>query len=300
MYQYCYEFDSCLTRVDMLIAGYERSFSESTKYWRTRFLVLPTNEPQEAYAPSGERLSEEESRLLGIDKLAEIFGKHRWVDTTEHERPPPRFLPTWLEPSSCVLDEALVTQLELIHEQGPLKKKARSEKAFSSLNPGAVCKAIREADPPLIRDQRWYSMTTFTAFTGYDLVSWLVREFTDVSTREEAVGCGQRLIDQGLVEHYQHKHGFLDGHYFYHFKGEYAVPSTPRSRWWRSVSGEEKQGNFDIGSLRSPSGNKKRRLILSQQMILDVDPPPNRKSDQAEACGSCSIHPSITLTSERR
>jgi hypothetical protein len=268
----------------MLIAGYERSFSESIKYWRTRFLVLPGSDPQEGTAPTGERLTDEELRLQGIDKLAEIFGKHRWVDphsATDNSYPPPRFLPTWMDPSGCVLDQDLVTQLELIHEQGPLKKKARSDKAFNSLSHSAVCKAVRESDPPLLRDQRWYSTSIFTAFTGHDFVSWLVREFTDISTRDEAVQCGQRLIDEGVIEHYQRKHGFLDGHYFYHIVGENAVPSTPRSRWWRNVAGEDKDRS-DIRSSRSPEGNRKKRLILSQQMILDVDPPPNRRSDQAE------------------
>ena len=63
----------------MLVAGYERQFNESLRYWRTRFVVIPTLEPPQLdVGPYGEKLNEEETRLLGIDKLAELFSKLRW------------------------------------------------------------------------------------------------------------------------------------------------------------------------------------------------------------------------------
>jgi len=113
-------------------------------------------------------------------------------------------------------------------------------------------------------------------------VSWLVREFTDISTRDEAVQCGQRLLEQGVIEHFRRKHGFLDGHYFYQIVGETTLPNTPRSRWWRNAPGEDKEKASAIVSSPSPEAARKKRLILSQMMILDIDPPPNRKSERAE------------------
>ena len=65
-------------RLDMLVAGYEQQFNESLRYWRTRFVVIPTLEPP-TYTGSlgggvgGDRLNEEEVRILGIEKLMEIM-----------------------------------------------------------------------------------------------------------------------------------------------------------------------------------------------------------------------------------
>jgi hypothetical protein len=155
--------------MDMLIAGYERSLSDSMKYWRTRFIVLPSAEPTECISPTGETLNTEETRLLGIDKLAEIFGKYRWNDPNTKDRTlaAPRFLPTYLDPAACVMDESLISQLDTVHELGPLKKKPRSEKTIANLNLHSICKLMREAEPILIRDNRWHNSIIQSSFTGY-------------------------------------------------------------------------------------------------------------------------------------
>ncbi|KZT34721.1 hypothetical protein SISSUDRAFT_1072030 [Sistotremastrum suecicum HHB10207 ss-3] len=273
-------------RNDMLVAGYDRSLSENLKYWRTRFIVLPAYEPQESTAissangQSSDKLSPEEIRLLGIDKLAELFGKNRWMNPNDKDKPhfPPRILPTWLGPADCVLDETLVNQLNQLHEAGPLRKKAKSEKMIAESSPASIAKALHEEDPPLIKHNRWNGRSYASSFTGYELVSWLVREFKDISSREEATTKGKELMELGLFEHVKGLHGFLDGHYFYRLKGEHAVPSTPRARWWDRgrYAPEERPPNNEMGYQR-----KTKRIILTQQMILDVDQTV-RKSDQAE------------------
>jgi hypothetical protein len=71
---------------------------------------------------------------------------------------------------------------------------------------------------------------------------------------------------------------FEPRHYFYQLKGEYAVPMTPRG-WFRSrqAPGEEIAARpglqSGIAGLKnsSPRRNKKR-LILSQSMVIDIDP----------------------------
>ena len=67
-------------------------------------------------------------------------------------------------------------------------------------------------------------------------------------------------------------------HYFYRLRGEYAVPRTPKSgRGWgfrpviRHVSVEEK----DVPRVFYPGSTKvkpRKRLVLSQTLIIDVDP----------------------------
>ncbi|KAL6301620.1 hypothetical protein BKA93DRAFT_738346 [Sparassis latifolia] len=280
-------------RLDMLVAGYENQFSESLRYWRTRFVVIPTDETQfNNVGPMGEKMNDEEVRLLGIDKLAEMFSKARWQPREDRGKsiPPVRFLPTDLGPSSCVLDENLTAQLDEIHAAGPLRKKMKSEREISTMSLSAIAKAMREEDGVPIKDYRWHENKYANSFVGSDFVSWLVREFRDVSTREQGTEWGARLQEQGLFDHCRGTHGFLDGHYFYTLRGEYIVPMTPRGGWFRSarhVSGEESKTQ---SGLNSPSAAKpspfsgrrtKKRLIMSQSMVIDIDP--NKRSDQAES-----------------
>jgi DEP domain-containing protein 5 len=198
----------------MLVAGYERQFNESLRYWRTRFVVIPTVEPpQQNIGPSGEKLNEEETRLLGIDKLAEIFSKLRWQLPEEKGTvmPPVRFLPTTLGPSLSVLDESLLSQLDEIHAAGPLRKKMKSEREIAELPLSVIAKAMREEDGVPIKYYQWHRSRYPDSFTGYDFVSWLVREFRDVSSRGQGAEWGMKLQEQGLFDHCRGKHGFLDG-----------------------------------------------------------------------------------------
>ncbi|KAF8891283.1 hypothetical protein BD779DRAFT_1514381 [Infundibulicybe gibba] len=260
-------------RLDMLVAGYENNFNESLRYWRTRFIVIPTIEPPPlGIGPSGERLNEEESRILGIEKLAEQFTKLRWQPPDEkanHPAPPVRFLPTTLDPALSVLDEALMEQLDQIHE-AELRKKMKSEREIADTPLATIAKLMREEGGVPIKHYQWHRSQYPNSFTGFDVVSWLVREFRDVSSRSQATEWGVKLQEQGLFEHCR----------------EYSVPMTPKG-WFRRHATDDinpRSGYYPSSVARtknsSPRRNKKR-LILSQTMIIDIDP--NKKSDQAES-----------------
>ena len=200
--------------LDMLVAGYETQFNDALRYWRTRFVVIPTDEPPlTTSGPLGEKLDDEEVRLLGMEKLAEQFSKVRWVPPEEKgkQHPRVRFIFTDLGPTQCVLDDTVVSQLDDIHAAGPLKKKVKSERDIHDASLAAIAKAMREDDGVPMKDRKWHGRTYINAFTGSDMVSWLVREFRDVSTREQATEWGARLQEQGLFEHCRGRHGFLDG-----------------------------------------------------------------------------------------
>ena len=197
----------------MLVAGYEHHFNESLRYWRTRFIVIPSaDKPQITTGPSGEQLNDEEARILGIEKLADIFTKLRWQPPEEKIlHPPVRFLPTTLDPAMSVLDEALMDQLDQIHAQGPLRKKMKSEREIGEMSLSAIAKAMREEDGLPIKNYHWHGSQYPDSFIGYDFVTWLVREFRDVSNRAQATDWGVKLLEQGLFEHCRGYHSFLDG-----------------------------------------------------------------------------------------
>lgn len=274
-------------RIDMLVAGYEQNFNESMRYWRTRFVVIPTSEPPMVNAGLvGEKLNDEEIRLLGMEKLAEQFTKMRWHPPDERQPPPPvRFLPTTLDPVASVLDEALMEQLDAIHAAGPLRKKMKSEREIAEMSLGAIAKAMREEDGVPIKNNHWHWIQYPNSFTGFEFVSWLVREFRDVSSRAQGAEWGAKLQEQGLFEHCKGSHGFLDGHYFYRLKGEYSVPMTPKGWFRRHTTTEEsnpRSGYYPSSTAKPKVGRKaKKRLILSQTMVVDVDV--NKRSDQAES-----------------
>src|SRR5271154_2920296 len=99
----------------MLISGYEKRLSDPLRYWRTRFIVIPTAErPQITVGPQGEPLNDEEIRIFGIERLAELFTKLRWIPPGEESVVPSpiRFLHTTLSPVASVLDDSIVSQLE--------------------------------------------------------------------------------------------------------------------------------------------------------------------------------------------
>lgn len=197
-----------------MVAGYEHQFNESLRYWRTRFVVIPTTElPSSNAGLSGEKLSEEEMRILGIEKLAEQFSKLRWQPPDEKHTitPAVRFLPTTLNPATSVLDEALMEQLDQIHAAGPLRKKMKSEREIGSMTLAAIAKAMREEDGVPIKHYQWHRSQYPNSFTGFDFVSWLVREFRDVSSRAQGAEWGVKLEEQGLFEHVRGHHSFLDG-----------------------------------------------------------------------------------------
>ncbi len=199
--------------MDMLVAGYEHDLAESLRYWRTRFLVIPSEQPPTFAQLSGESLTDEEIRLLGTDKLAELFHKAKWNKPNEppEDSFPTRFLPTTLDPSACVLDENLMAQLDKLQEEGPLKKKSNSNRSVEDTTLIGLARAMREDDGLSMKDHVWHRNVYPDSFTGYEFVSWLVREFKDVATREQATTWGTRLMEQGFMEHCRGKHGFLDG-----------------------------------------------------------------------------------------
>ncbi|TDL24891.1 hypothetical protein BD410DRAFT_801634 [Rickenella mellea] len=276
-------------RVDMLVAGYEHQINESLRYWRTRFVVIPTIEPPPTMTgPSGEKLNDEEVRLLGTDRLAELFTKVRWAPPGDKASlyPPIRFLPTYLGPAASVMDEHIVSQLDEIQATGPMGKKVKSERDIGEMSLSSIAKAMRDDTSFPIKDHKWHKAIYQDSFTGYEFVSWLVREFRDVSTREQGTEWGSKLQEQGLIQHCRGLHGFLDGHYFYQLKGEYAVARTPSKGglWFRTnrnVSGEgATSGHYPSSGHKQPLRRTKKRLVLSQTLVVDVDPP--KKSDQAE------------------
>ena len=101
--------------LDRLVAGEEAEFKSSLRFWRTRYILVPSGKDPmtvQGVVPKGENFDPSEILMTGASKVLEIMNRHQWKPPTG-EIPKPLFLvATTFDPSACVLDEGLMTELE--------------------------------------------------------------------------------------------------------------------------------------------------------------------------------------------
>ncbi|PWN42538.1 hypothetical protein IE81DRAFT_313369 [Ceraceosorus guamensis] len=325
------------TYLDQIISGHaeEEKFIDGLRYWRARFVVVPTEGPAPTMrAASGEQLDDEEVRLMGIDRLADLFARaklktiNRASGREERSYSRLRFIPTSLDPSASFNDEQFMKQMlaAVAEDDQSLQeneaKKQRNSSATSSTSRSrkkilgnmdlrSLATEMRhETERKLIHDRYWQAILYKDSFTGADFVTWLCRNFQDVKTREEASNAGSRLLREGLFEHVNRAHGFLDGHYFYRLRPEYTA--SRGSKWFAASSregsdesqglsardsrgssghfsnlrtltserGRHHRGSSSTASIGQPVSLGRKLVKLSRTHIIDLDS--QRKSDRAE------------------
>ena len=185
-----------------------KSFSPSTKY---------------LINPKGENLSHEEYLIAGFFKFIHFLQDWRLnplgkLPTFEKDKnlAPGTFI------SVFVLSDSLEDYLEKKHYNMPILERAQSQipPRIAQLTKESSLDEISIAlfDPksgPQIRDAKWHYRSYKGIVLGSDLVDWIMINFQDIHTREEAVAFGTFLMQKGLLEHYSKKHSFLDGFYYY-------------------------------------------------------------------------------------
>ncbi|KAL9940789.1 hypothetical protein V8E36_000277 [Tilletia maclaganii] len=292
--------------LDSIISGVEEPrFTESLRYWRTRFVLVPSEEPpSEMMAPNGTRLTDEEIRLMGMDRLADLFMKARFRPSQQTgggggERGRAkgwdlRFLPTSLDPAASVGDENFMRALEHF-VQGRAKERDRDRerererdavpsrgKRLTDLTLKEIVEEMWKEDGLKIHDRLWHRMWYSDAFTGAEFVTWLCTKFDDVRSREEAVEWGTKLQDEGLFTNAGKARGFIDGHAFYSVEAQWA--GTAPKRWYNRA----RQYRDTSAGSRKPSSSaaaehdkpKRRRVQMSHTLYVDLAA--GRKSDRFE------------------
>lgn len=228
------------TYLDALIAGYsdDEEFGDATKYWRTRFVVVPSEgSPPVMKGSNGEDLSDEEVRLLGMDRLADLFGRARWrpknlnssnrgQSRSSHHSlqvltTPLRFIPTSLDPAMSLGDDEFMKRVEAAYQDDSIEaglRKQRRDKGVKQVKDLDFVALVRDmyssTNGLKINDRLWNRIMYRESFSGADFVTWLCREYDDVKTREEATEWGNRFLHEKVLHHVHDYHGFLDGHYF--------------------------------------------------------------------------------------
>ncbi|EXJ91916.1 hypothetical protein A1O3_00466 [Capronia epimyces CBS 606.96] len=291
--------------------------TEALRFWRARFVLIPVEPPANARrpAPSDSEENEEEIHLRGIRALTQMWQKARYFPPDER-RPPHNRLGTvkrkdrnplrinleTLNPSELVATE--LDKLLAAEEAGELQttQLLPEEDQFDreSFNLAKLAQTIQGDKGIEIKNRRWHLRLHYSCFLGEDLTNWLVHNFRDIDTREEAVEFGNDLMKEGLFEHVNSRHKFKDGNFFYSIRPEWrvqrqevkpswfpgsrrserSVPPTPISEnagrelaAGRSRSGSSLATQAQVSSeLGKSLGEKKRRTVTLSKMIrIDVD-----------------------------
>ncbi|KAF2180031.1 hypothetical protein K469DRAFT_640248 [Zopfia rhizophila CBS 207.26] len=308
--------------IDTFLAGYHDEFSEVLRFWRARFVLIPVELPtvNRRPLPLLTEDSEEEIRLEGIRKLTQVWQRYRYIPPDERERqhfqatttkkqkdPNPLAIEYQTRDPSVIVaagpDSALLTDGDNDFPTSLFSETPQYH--TSSIDLKKLAEDLQGEKGIQMLDRRWHWRLHYNCFLGFDLTTWLLQNFKDIETRDEAVDLGNQLMNKGLFQHVQKKHQFRDGNFFYQIAAEFraprpesrtgwfgmrrpdrSVPSTPLSEGPRlspltARSGKSRSSTSDSSSVgdekggeKTPTraGTPKRTVTLSRVMRYDVDP----------------------------
>ena len=283
--------------VDSLLSGWETQFKESVRYKRGRWLLIPADYSQ-APEPG---LDKEETHVAGIQKLNEMFQRGKYKAPQESaKRRKDMIVPDIVFCSESVAGyiakevESLVELKD--HAESRIFQIGRERFSKGNIKVATLGEEM-QAPPPagvMRTARRWHLRYYDDVFIGSQFVTWLVTNFEDIRTREEAVTYGEELMGKGLFEHCKGAHQFMDGHYFYKVSPQYAQqppnPQKERRSWFGSVtktsptvapvvpggSGIEivtrTRGDSSASQNLPPPVQPRQRIVLSSCIKLDIDP----------------------------
>lgn len=264
--------------IDSYLAGHFEEMTENLRFWRTRFVLIPMGTRASMSASHLGPDNEEEVRLEGIKRLAQAWQRHRYLPPSEHhfqaagrkvKDPNPLDIVYKTEDPSVVVAAEMESlpfyeNPEHSSRRGLVSDKERFSKLNFNMN--ALAEAMQqpvESGGVRMQNRRWHFRLHSNCFIGSDMTTWLLDNFEDLESREEAVALGESLMSfddersrdrdigkeakrergRGLFVHVERRHRFRDGQYFYQIAGEfarnqpsgwlnmrrrdYSVPSTP-------------------------------------------------------------------------
>ena len=301
-------------RLDKFIAGHEEQqperYPEPLHFWRARFVLIPKERPSNSKRVSqvSSEDNEEEIRLEGIRKLTQLWQRNRYIPPDERrfqnisnrhkDTNPLDIIYRTRNPSAIVAAELNDTPLLEIEGADVKPTQLLPDNELlerENLNLASLAGTIQGDRGVKMMDRRWHWRLHYNCFIGMELTTWLLNNFKDIESREEAVDLGNELMKQGLFQHVERRHNFRDGNFFYQISTEYRVPREPRGGWFGSRRSDRSVPSTPIvevvkspGGMRSRSGSygehssegdpttptRKQSLgvALSKRLVYDVDP----------------------------
>ncbi|OQD67388.1 hypothetical protein PENDEC_c037G05387 [Penicillium decumbens] len=298
---------------DNYVAGhrdYLHNPAQQLHFWRVRYVLIPMQlhpNSRRHLQPFNED-NEEEIHLLGISQLTHIWQRHKYVSpeekrfdtsTKKRDQNPLNIMYQTRNPSEVVaaeLDRVLLTDPRLDNPPAQLLPESELLER-SSVNLSSLAQMIQGEKGVRMMDRRWHWRLHYNCFIGFEFTTWLLQNFRDIDTREEAVEFGNELMKHDLFQHVEKRHNFRDGNYFYQICPDYRT-TRPESRgsWFpqlgKSTPSTPAPGNVkdSPSSLHTHSDDADERIpptpttpsktknkvaiLLSKSLKYDVD---NRK-----------------------
>ncbi|KAE8354633.1 vacuolar membrane-associated protein iml1 [Aspergillus coremiiformis] len=292
--------------------------AQQLHFWRVRYVLIPMRlhfKSRRTIHGFNED-NEEEIHLLGINQLTHIWQRHKYIPPEEKRfessnrkkgQNPLNIMYQTRNPSEVIaaeLDRIILTDPGL--DSSPAQLLPESELLErSSISLSSLAQIIQGEKGVRMMDRRWHWRLHYNCFIGFELTTWLLQNFRDVDSREEAVEFGNELMKHGLFQHVEKRHNFRDGNYFYQISSEYrlsrpesrgswfpqirsdkSVPSTPAGETSRDspMSGHTRSDSTDDTQPQTPStpskSKNKASITLSKTMKYDVDP--RKRSNRPE------------------
>ncbi|KAJ5349661.1 hypothetical protein N7541_007388 [Penicillium brevicompactum] len=307
---------------DNYVAGhrdYLQNPAQQLHFWRVRYVLIPLqlHPSSRPHLHSFSEDNEEEIHLLGISQLTHIWQRYKYVSPEEklfetsnpkRDQNPLNIMYQTRNPSEIVtaeLDRLLLTDPGLDNAPAQLLPESELLDRFS-LSLSSLAQTIQGEKGVRMMDRRWHWRLHYNCFIGFEFTTWLLQNFRDIDTREEAVKFGNELMTKhGLFQHVEKRHNFRDGNYFYQVCAEYRV-TRPESRgsWFPQLrpdksmpstpaignpkespaSFKARSDSIDDRTPQTPNTPSKAKnkvaIMLSKTMKYDVDP--RKRSNRPE------------------
>ena len=296
------QLDSFLTKRKQPLVN----VADTPRFWCARFVLIPVDPPTNTRRPLHSSIgdSEEEMRLEGIQRLTQIWQRFRYISPEERRFQVALRQRKGANPLNIIyqtrnLSAIVAAEKENLQEgmpaSGAVELLPESEiYQRSTLNLASLAQTIQGERGISMVDRRWHWRLHYSCFIGFELTTWLLQNFRDVETREEAVELGNQLMNHGLFQHVERRHNFRDGNYFYQIASDYRTPRPESKSWFgtkKSVPptpiseapgnpfsqvpasrSSSNGGDIPANSDPTPSGDKQRLgIALSKALLYDVD-----------------------------
>lgn len=234
---------------DRTIAGMQDGHPADLRVWRARFVLIPVDPPKHTHSTRlrGRGLSDEERRLDAIQRLTQAWQRARHSSPEDRQHQASLH---WRDADSARAKDANPLAIDyqtsdpsaVVHAYGaalaePLQAGDQLAHLFneadtyhsSEFDVLKIAQHLQEPPPKgvLMKDRRWYTKMHLNCFRGDEMTNWVLRNFKDMETRDEAVQLGDVLMKRGLFSHVQQKHDFRDGNYFYQVSAQYRTSEYP-------------------------------------------------------------------------
>lgn len=287
-------------QIDQILTGYEEYVLDDPRMYRVRLVLIPvdvpTNSIHRPFESSQDNLTAEEMRLEGLQKLSNWLNKEKYY-TMEEKRSitNPKKVDASVYRIRFYTGKLSKFLLDMNDPEGndgqPLTPKDRyrkntlfvqhTERFTRSIRVSQLASELLSDRGIRFIDRRWHWKMHYHCFLGTELVIWMLDNFRDITTADEAVDYGNSLMQNGLFHHVENRHSFLNGHYFYQLNPEYDDQGSSSKYWFPGGSRRPNAGSGEQSLLktrgRAPSSSSLKDMVHGHQRTgsLHDAPPPS-------------------------